>query len=101
MKASWIHYGLTCTQLKKLAYDFADRNRKIILQSWTKNLTAGEDWLLWFYLKIFLYVEATSLSRATSFNKTNVAEFFKKLEEILRKYNFNPNDIYNGDVGEY
>ena len=41
--------------------------------------------------------EATSSSCATSFNKTNVAKFFKNLEEILRKYNFNPNDIYNAD----
>ena len=45
VKASRIHYGLTRTQLKKLAYDFADHNRKIVPQSWRKNLTAGEDWL--------------------------------------------------------
>ena len=47
--ASRIRYGLTRTQLKKVAYDFADHNRKIVPKSWTKNLTAGEDWLLWFY----------------------------------------------------
>ncbi|XP_065639620.1 uncharacterized protein LOC136072345 [Hydra vulgaris] len=66
-----------------------------------KNLTAGEDWLYGFMNRFknlsLRRPEATSLSRATSFNKTNVAEFFKNLEEIFRKYNFNPNDIYNAD----
>ncbi|XP_065662501.1 uncharacterized protein LOC136085116 [Hydra vulgaris] len=100
VKASRIHYGFTRTQLKKLAYDFGDHNRKIIPQSW-KKLTAGEDWLYGFMNRFkdlsLRRPEATSLSRATSFNKTNVADFFKNLEEILRKYNFNPNDIYNAD----
>ena len=79
LKAPRIHYGLTRNQLKKLAYDFTYCNRTIVPQSWTKNLTAGEDWLYGFMNRFkdlsLRRPEATSLSRATSF-KTNVADFF-------------------------
>ena len=68
VKAYWIHYGFTLTQLKKLAHYFADHNsRKIVPQLWTKNLTAGENWLDGFMNRFkdlsLRRPEATSLSR--------------------------------------
>jgi hypothetical protein len=39
--------------------------------------------------------ENTNLSRATSFNKTNLAEFHANFEQALRSYTFTPENIYN------
>ena len=41
--------------------------------------------------------EATSLSRATSFNKVNVGKFFSNYESVLKKHSFEPCSIYNMD----
>lgn len=41
--------------------------------------------------------ENTSLSRATSFNKTNLAEFHSNFEQALRSYPFTPKNIYDLD----
>ena len=41
--------------------------------------------------------EPTSLSRSTSFNKTNVNEFYTKLDEVMSKYRMKSHQIYNVD----
>ncbi|XP_041349184.1 uncharacterized protein LOC121368514 [Gigantopelta aegis] len=101
IKASKIQYELTRKQVRELAYEFAVRNKKIIREAWTKNSLAGEDWFTE-YMKHFpnlslRHPEATSLSRATSFNKKNVKDCFDNLQIVLERHHFGPNDIYNSD----
>ncbi|KAJ8263818.1 hypothetical protein GJAV_G00141640, partial [Gymnothorax javanicus] len=62
---------------------------------------AGKDWLTSFLernrtLSIHR-PQATSMSRSTSFNKTNVTAFFNNLKTVLTRYNFEANDIWNMD----
>ncbi|XP_050676211.1 uncharacterized protein LOC126973109 [Leptidea sinapis] len=71
------------------------------LSSWIQNNMAGPDWF-----KSFMHrnpqlslrtPEATSLSRATSFNRTNVKDFFDKLQLLFQKYEFTASRIWNVD----
>ena len=62
---------------------------------------AGEDWFAG-YMKHYPNLslrrpEATSLSRATSFNQKNVKEFYDNLEQVMENNKFAPHDIYNAD----
>ena len=61
---------------------------------------AGRKWLTRFLKRNELAVrvaQATSLARATGFNKYTVGKFFTKLGEIMDKYQFAAKDIYNFD----
>lgn len=64
-------------------------------------LFVGDDWLYGFMNRhkqlSVRKPEATSLARATSFNKTTVAEFFANLQTALERYKFRPPNIYNVD----
>jgi len=99
--AAHIHYGLTKKQVKTLAYQFAKANKKNIPNTWSQHELASEDWYKGFVHRnsglSLRKPEATSLSRATSFNKKNVDEFFQKLKNIYEKYNFAPQSVYNID----
>lgn len=95
-----IHYGLTKTSAKRLAYEFAVANKKNIRPNWEKIKMAGEDWLIEFRKRHSLSLrtpEQTSLNRALSFNKTNVSAFFSNLRDVKAKFKFGPQDIYNLD----
>lgn len=102
LKCSSIFFGLLPEELKKLAYECAVKfNAPNIPPSWHENRKAGLDWLNGF-LKRNSHLsirtpESTSASRATSFNKHNVGDFFTKLSTVLDKYKFPPSRIYNLD----
>lgn len=75
--AANMHYGLTKYQVQCFAYDFAVANHKTIDESWHANKCAGKQWLRDFRKKFHDKLslrkpQATSLSRATAFNKVTV-----------------------------
>ncbi|XP_063872672.1 uncharacterized protein LOC135107028 [Scylla paramamosain] len=70
--------------------------------NWRNDKYAGKDWFSGFMKRhgqelSIRQPEATSLSRATSFNKHNVELFFSKLSSLMDKYKFEPQDIWNAD----
>lgn len=97
MKASDICYGLSPTEIRCLAYLFAEGQQMAVPQ----RCTDSDDWFSGFIkhhpsLSI-RSPEATSLARATSFSKENVATFFENLEKVMRRYKFGPQDMWNMD----
>lgn len=100
LKASKLNHGLTPIGVRKLAYQFALANNKPIAAKWVNGLASFE----WYYgfmrrrkCLALRKAQATSLSRATSFNKHNVAQFFDNLRTVLARYNFEAIDIWNLD----
>lgn len=101
--SSKIYYGLTPQNIKLLAYELAMANRNVIAvpDTWINHKMATKDWFTLFMKRherlSIREPEATSLGRATSFNKTNVNMFFDNLKCVLEKYKFKNNDIWNVD----
>lgn len=97
-KAAYLHMGLDSKQARELAYQFAvAKNKAKIPSSWHDHKMAGIGWLRCFrerYSELSLRKpEATSLARATSFNRANVSNFFDNLEKVIKKHNFPPDCI--------
>lgn len=94
-------YGLTTKQVRELAYQFAVRLAINMPVSWKQNKIASLDWLKGFLKRhdslAVRKPENTSLARTTSFNKTNVKDFFDNLARCYKKHCFPPNMIWNLD----
>ncbi|XP_015376529.1 PREDICTED: jerky protein homolog-like [Diuraphis noxia] len=93
-------YGITPLELRKVAYDFAEKNG--MKHKFNKNKQiAGKDWFQ-AYLKRHPNLsirkpEATSLGRISGFNREFVEKFFTNLNEVLLLHKFKPDRIYNVD----
>jgi len=70
-------------------------------QIWSEKSSAGVDWFTAFLKRnsrlSIRASEATSLSRATSFNPTNVAKFFENLQTVYNRHKFEAADVWNLD----
>lgn len=98
--ASKMCHGLTKKQTRELAFQYAQAN-SICPTKWEVDKIATAEWLRGFMTRhkdlSVRKPESTSLSRATSFNKTNVGTFFSNLTNIFQKFHFSPHMIFNAD----
>lgn len=79
------YHGLSPDKVRVLALEFALLNGIVVPTSWIANGKAGREWLSAFSQRNHLSLrkpEATSLARATAFNKHNVGQFFDKLAAL-------------------
>lgn len=101
IRCSQLHYGMTKLNCRKFAYEYAVANGKVIPENWKQHKYASKDWIRGFMIRnknlSLRTPEATSLSRATSFNRKNVTEFFDNYRSVLDRYKFGPEAIYNID----
>lgn len=101
LDASNMCYGLTEKGARLLAFEYAVANHKRIPLSWEEKRCAGVEWLFCFRKRHPVLrlrtPEATSLARATSFNRHNVDLFFSNLRRTMERHNFTVNQIYNCD----
>jgi hypothetical protein len=100
-QAAKLHYGLTLKQVRNLAFELAAANNKDIPAKWKEEQLAGENWLRGFrsrHPSISLRTpEATSMARATAFNRAHVEGFFNNLIEVMEKHKFPPQAVWNMD----
>lgn len=98
IKSADIYFGLSAKDLRQLAYDSTVRYNILRPASWDKNKMAGVEWFQAFLDRhpelSVRCAQATSLARATSFNKKNVDDFFDNLEMVLDRDKFEAKDIY-------
>lgn len=93
-------YGLSKKKCLQFAYEFAVKNNSKIPENWTRNQAAGQDWWLAFKKRQHLSIrepEATSIGRASAFNRATHKEFFDNLSSVMDKHRFQPWQIYNVD----
>nr|XP_023028069.1 uncharacterized protein LOC111516119 [Leptinotarsa decemlineata] len=95
------NYGLTTKETRVIAYQLAEKYNKKIPETWRQNKKAGEMWLKLFMKRhpnlSLRLPQPTSMARATSFNKTNVAIFFDNYTGVLSKHELDAKDIWNID----
>lgn len=93
-------YGITTSDLRRLAYQLAERNNIPHKFSHIK-MAAGKDWLLGFqkrHPEISLRSPVpTSAARARAFNKPIVTKFFTLLKDIIQKESYPSHRVFNVD----
>ena len=100
-KCSGMFHGLTTKNVRTLAYEMAFLNRIEVPATWTDNHIAGREWLFGFLRRhetlAIRQPEATSLARATAFNRATVGAFFNILHDCLEMIGASGDRIFNLD----
>ena len=100
LKLQVMMYGLTPTNIRKLAYDFVIRNNIPHPFSNEKKI-AGYDWFYGFLDRhkelSVRTAEKTSMARLAGFNRIQVSKFFLLLAEVMSAHRFSPENIFNVD----
>ena len=98
-KCSGMFHGLTTNNVRTLAYEMAFLNRIEMPATWTEKQIAGREWLFGFLRRhetlAIRQPEATSLDRATAFNRATVGAFFNILHDYLEKIGASGDRIFN------
>lgn len=88
-------------EVRSFAYKCAVTYNLRTPEKWHETMMAGADWFSSFMTRnpslSIRKPQATSLARATAFNRTTTNEFFDNLSTAMRKHNFAPQNIYNVD----
>lgn len=96
-------------KVHKCVYNIAVAQKVIISKPWSKTSQADADWFSRFLkhcptLTIWS-PQTTSLVQTTSFNRENAGMFFDNQEQIMLKYRFELNNLWNeaegGDRSKY
>ncbi|KAJ4433806.1 hypothetical protein ANN_16118 [Periplaneta americana] len=93
-------YGLTRRSVMQLAYEIAEKNK---LATWFNKETksAGKEWFSGFMKRhpelSLRQPEATSLARASGFNRVVVGKFFDTLEQLVDQHKLTAARIFNMD----
>lgn len=92
-------YGITRKMFRMMAYEFAEAN-EICHRFNRQNKLAGKDWTQCFLRRHNLSLrtpQKTSVGRIMGFNRIQVERFYENLSELMSKYKFPPDRIYNMD----
>lgn len=101
LKSSYIYFGLTPQDVKRLAYAYAKKLNIKYPSSWNTHEEAGKDWFTNFmnrHKELSLRkAQNTSYNRILNFNKKNVESFYNVLQKVLNDLKLGPGQIFNMD----
>ncbi|KAI0239419.1 hypothetical protein LSAT2_009829, partial [Lamellibrachia satsuma] len=93
-------HGMTRNKRRALIVEYALKNNVTVPNSWKENGMTGEHFWISFKERNRLAIrtpEATSLARASAFNRYTVGKFYDNLGSIMDLHKFECHDIYNVD----
>ena len=93
-------HGMTRNKCRALIVEYALKNNVTVPNSWKENGMTGEHFRISFKERNRLAIrtpEATSLARASAFNRYIVGKFYDNLGSIMDLHKFECHDIYNVD----
>lgn len=95
------YYGLSITELRKLAYQFASKLELEYPAAWDAEQKAGRHWYYNFIRRhsqlVLRTPEQTSMNRVKAFCKQNADKFFANLGALLDEHHFPATHIWNMD----
>ena len=105
LEASEIFFWLTRTEIRRFAVQFASKKNITCPSQWSANESAGEEWVAGFLQRNKeLQTRSAEHNKAFTtdncFDRINVELYYDRLREVLEKYQFRSNDIYNCDEVE-